>query len=82
MQENGNAALWPVKKVEIDLAETGFADCKWSSLNAPESSTSWSHSLLGAIFGVHFSLHAEKVHFLLYRVGSQPQDSTPEEERN
>ena len=48
MQKKGNAACC-LLKMEIPFSIFGFMDCKWSNLNALESYTPWSHSLLGSI---------------------------------
>ena len=56
----GKCCIWPVNKVEIHFAKTGFVDCKWSNLNAPGSYTPWCHSLLGSIVGCPFHSMQEK----------------------
>ena len=37
----GECCMWLVNIVEIHFTKIGFADDKWSNLNAPRSYTSW-----------------------------------------
>ena len=56
--------MWPFNKEYIHFSKIGFVDSKWSSLNAPGSYTSRSHSLLGSIMECPFScmLKREMLH--------------------
>ena len=56
----GRCCMWPVNKVEIHIAKTGFVDCKWSNLNALGSINPWCYSLLGYIEGCPFHSMQEK----------------------
>ena len=56
----GKCCMWLVNKVEIHLAKKGFAESKWSNLNAPGSYTPWFHSLLGSRVELPFLCMQEK----------------------
>ena len=56
----GKFRMWPVNKVEIHFAKTGFVDSISSNLNAPGSHNPWCHSLLGPSRGVPLPCMQEK----------------------
>ena len=53
----GKCCMWLGNKMEIHFAKMCYIDCIWSNLNALESHTPWSHSLLGFIIDYHLFLN-------------------------